>query len=187
MTSANGNIFIWILFFLITVLLSSVQLSSLVVVCISLWIQRTQYGMFTLTPCLGEMFGSNSFQRQHFQRITITTQRHSIAPGSYAQRCIASYARYHQCGNGNQCQTNLLLFVQRFVCKRLVKMKERRKEKKKKHCKNAYITSESKKCECIVIRIPFSSLRTALYLHTRRMGCAYTLVRQITFQKYLCF
>lgn len=57
----------------------------------------------------------------------------------------------------------------------------------KKHCKNAYITSESKECECIVIRIPFSSLRTALYLHTRRMGCAYTLVRQITFQKYLCF
>lgn len=103
--------------------------SAPVVVCISLWIQHThrQYGMFTLTPCFCKMFGSNSFQRQHFQRITITTQRNAIAPSSYAQRCIASNARYHQCGNGNQCQTNLLLFVQRFVCMRLVKMKKQKK------------------------------------------------------------
>lgn len=135
--------YLHMVFFLFSLLLSSVQLSSLVVVCISLWIQRTQnMEMFTLTPCLCKMFGSNSFQRQHFQCITITTQRNSIAPGSYAQRCIASNARYHQCGNGNQCQTNLLLFVQRFVCKRLVKMKKN--EEKRKHCKNAYVTTESR-------------------------------------------
>lgn len=81
---------------------------------------RIQYEMFTLTPCLCKMFGSNSFQCQHFQCVTITTQRNSISPGCYAQCSVASYTRYHQCGNGNQCQTNLL-FVWRYLKK--MKMK----------------------------------------------------------------